>query len=202
MSGAGKDSPAAFPSRKGSSGFFGGVIVWGANMRWRDGLAIAFTAIAVAGSVAVVVGALRDNDFTLAILFVIVSLLMVAGQVAIRVDMLHRLAESRKYWFTSSPRGLAEMDAELRFVEGNSRLASLLAIKEVNLPGTRLTAFFDDHDGMQIVSQFRQLMDSAVGTIESDDLAIRGDKTRVWLHWRATAVRRRNASFAPFRITF
>jgi signal transduction histidine kinase len=202
MSAIGKDTPAAVPSRKESSGFFGRVIVWAANMRWRDGLATAFTAIAVAGSVAVVVGALRDNDFTLAILFVIASLLMVAGQVAIRVDMLHRLAESRKYWFTSSPRGLAEMDAELRFVEGNSRLASLLAIKEINLPGTRLTAFFDDHDGIQIVSQFRQLLDSAVGTIESDDLAIRGDKTRVWLHWRATAVRRRNGSFEHFVITF
>jgi PAS domain S-box-containing protein len=186
MSGSGKDR----------------VLTWAANMRWGDGLAIVFAAGAVAGFVGVVIYALRENNNTLVILAFIAALLTVASQVAIRVEMLKRLAQSRRYWFTSSPRGLAEMDADLRFVEGNSRLASLLAIKEINLPGTRLTAFFDDHDVMEIVLQFRQLLDSAVGTIESDDLAIRGDKTRVWLHWRATAVRRRNGSFEHFVITF
>jgi len=106
------------------------------------------------------------------------------------------------YWFTSSPRGLAEMDAELRFMEGNSRLGSLLAIEETALPGKRLTAYFDDHDVMGVVAQFALLLSGEVGTIESDDLAIRRDKTRVWLHWRATAVRRHNGSFEHFVITF
>src|SRR4029077_1549430 len=124
------------------------------------------------------------------------------GQTAVRREMLQRLAESRQYWFTSSPRGLAEMDADLRFVEGNSRLASLLAVEERDLRGKRLTAFFDRHDVAEIVAQFDHLLSGALSTIESDDLAIRLDNTRVWLHWRATAVRRRNGSFEHFVVTF
>jgi PAS domain S-box-containing protein len=156
----------------------------------------------VAASAVLVADALRENNNTLVILGAIAALLTVAGQTAIRREMLERLAESRRYWFRSSPRGLAELDAGLQFMEGNSRLASLLGITESELPGKRLTAFFDDHDVLGIVSQFSRLLDGAVGTTESDDLAIRSDNERIWLHWRATAVRRRNGSFQHFVITF
>jgi PAS domain S-box-containing protein len=178
------------------------LLAWTANVQWRDGLAIALTVGAVAGSLVVVVQALLEDDGLLALLAGIAALLAIASQTFIRVEMIRSRAESRKYWFTSSPRGLAEMDSQLRFVEGNSRLASLLGVDEPDLPATRLTAFFDDHDVTDIVSQFGKLQTGAVNTIESDDLAIRRDKTRVWLHWRATAVRRRNGSFEHFVITF
>ena len=178
------------------------LLAWAANVRWRDGLAIAFTAGALAAATVAVVDALGEHDNRTVILAAIAGLLAVAGQAAIRHEMLKRLAESRRYWFSSSPRGLAEMDAELRFVAGNSRLAFLLVVDEARLPGTRLTTFFDDHDVTEIASQFTLLRNGAVSTIDSDDLAIRSDGTRVWLHWRATAVRRRNGSFEHFVITF
>ena len=178
------------------------LLAWAANVRWRDGLAIAFTAGALAAATVAVVDALGDHDNRTVILAAIAGLLAVAGQAAIRREMLKRVAESRRYWFSSSPRGLAEMDADLRFVAGNSRLASLLVVDEAELPGTRLTAFFDDHDVNGIASQFALLLNGAVSTIDSDDLAIRRDQTRVWLHWRATEVRRRNGSFEHFVITF
>jgi PAS domain S-box-containing protein len=212
MSAIGKDTPADVRSIQGqrppkarakvTSRFLSRVLAWAADMRWRDGLAIAFTAVAVAGSAAVVAEALRENDDTVVILAAVAALLTVAGQTAIRREMLQRLAESRKYWFRSSPRGLAEVDADLQLMEGNSRLASLLAIDEMDLAGRRLTAFFDDHDVVGIVTEFRRLLDGAVETIESDDLAIRSDNARIWLHWRATAVRRRNGNFEHFVITF
>ncbi|HEY4912591.1 MAG TPA: ATP-binding protein [Candidatus Dormibacteraeota bacterium] len=186
----------------GTARFLGRALVWAADVRWRDGLAIGFTAGAVAGSAVVVAKALRESDNTVVILASVVALLTVAGQTAIRREMLQRQAESRRYWFRSSPRGIAEVDADLQFMEGNSRLASLLAIQETDLPGTHITAFFDDHDVAGIVSEFRRLLDGAVETIESDDLAIRSDHARIWLHWRATAVRRRNGSFEHFVITF
>lgn len=182
--------------------WLGRLLAWFADVRWRDGLAIAFTAGAVAGSVAVVAKAVSEDSNTLVILAALAALLTVAGQFAIRREMVQRQAESRKYWFSSSPRGLAEVDSELQFMEGNSRLASLLAVKEAELPGTRLTAFFDDHEVAEIVFEFKRLIDGTVGTIESDDLAIRSDSTRIWLHWRATAVRRRNGSFEHFVMTF
>ena len=178
------------------------LLAWAANVRWRDGLAIAFTAGALAAATVAVADALGEHDNRTLILAATAGLLAVAGQTAIRREMLKRLAESRRYWFSSSPRGLAEMDAELRFVAGNSRLAFLLVVDEAKLPGTRLTTFFDDHDVTEIASQFTLLRNGAVSTIDSDDLAIRSDGKRVWLHWRATAVRRRNGSFEHFVITF
>jgi PAS domain S-box-containing protein len=163
---------------------------------------MALMAGAVAASLGTVVAAVRDHDDMLLVLAALACLLAVAGQTVIRAEMFKRLAESRQYWFSSSPRGLAELDANLRFVAGNSRLGSLLVVDETELPGTSLTTFFDDHDVTDIVSQFARLLSGAVSTIESDDLAIRTDSTRVWLHWRATAVRRRNGSFENFVITF
>jgi PAS domain S-box-containing protein len=193
---------AAKVNANGTSLYLGRVLKWAADVRWRDGLAIAFTTGAVAGSAVVVVMAMRENNNALVVLASVAALLTVAGQTAIRREMVQRQSESRKYWFSSSPRGLAEVDADLQFMEGNARLASLLAIKETEVPGRPLTAFFDDHDVEGIVSEFKRLLDGAVGTIESDDLAIRSDTTRIWLHWRATAVRRRNGSFEHFVITF
>jgi PAS domain S-box-containing protein len=186
----------------GTSRFMGRVREWAADVRWRDGLAIAFTTGAVAGSAVVVVIAVRESNEALLVPAAGAALLTVASQAAIRREMVKRRAESRTYWFSSSPRGLAEVNADLQFMEGNARLASLLAIKETEVPGKPLTAFFDDHDATGIISEFRRLQDGAVSTIESDDLAIRGDTTRIWLHWRATAVRRRNGSFEHFVITF
>src|SRR5579864_6620627 len=148
------------------------ILAWATNVRWRDALSVALAAISVLASAAAVGEALRSNDGTVVILAAVACLLALAGQTLIRREMLQRLAESRKYWFTSSPRGLAEMDVNLRFVEGNSRLASLLAIEEMDLPGTRLTAFFDNQDVSGIVSQFGKLQSGDVSTVESDDLAI------------------------------
>jgi PAS domain S-box-containing protein len=182
--------------------FWEPLTIWAANARWRDGLAVALTVGAVLASATAVIQALQNNDDTVVIVAVIACLLALAGQTVIRREMLQRQTESRKYWFTSSPRGLAEMDSDLRFVQGNSRLASLLAVEEVDLPRMRLVAFFDDHDVVAIVSQFGRLLSGDVSTVESDDLAIRRDKTRVWIHWRATAVRRHNGSFEHFVITF
>jgi PAS domain S-box-containing protein len=186
----------------GPSRFLGRVVDWAGDVRWRDGLAIAFSAGAVVVLAAVVFKALRENNSTLVILAAVAALLTIAGQTAIRREMVKRRAESRKYWFSSSPRGLAEVDADLQFMEGNARLASLLAVKETEVPGRALTAFFDEHDVDGIVAEFKRLQDGAVGTIESDDLAIRSDTTRIWLHWRATAVRRRNGSLEHFVMTF
>jgi PAS domain S-box-containing protein len=186
----------------GPSRFLGRVGDWAADVRWRDGLAIAFTAGAVAGLAVVAFKALSEHNNPLVILAAVAALLTIAGQTAIRREMVTRRAESRKYWFSSSPRGLAEVDANLQFIEGNARLASLLAINETEVQGRALTAFFDEHDVEGIVAEFRRLQDGTVGTIESDDLAIRSDTTRIWLHWRATAVRRRNGSFEHFVMTF
>jgi signal transduction histidine kinase len=139
-SGQGQHAPKTKVKR--GSRFAGRLLAWAADVRWRDGLAIVFTAGAVAGSAAVVARALSENNNTLVILAAVAGLLTVAGQTAIR------------------------------------------------------------HEVVEIIFEFKRLLDGTVGTIEADDLAIRGDKSRIWLHWRATAVRRRNGSFEHFVMTF
>jgi len=146
----------------GPSRFLGRMVDWAADVRWRDGLAIAFSAGAVAVLAAVAVKALSESNNTLVILSAAAALLTIAGQTAIRREMVRRRAESRKYWFSSSPRGLAEVDSDLQFMEGNARLASLLAVNETEVPGRALTAFFDEHDVDGIVAEFRRLQDGAV----------------------------------------
>src|SRR5258708_2909974 len=106
--------PSLMARANAASRFLGRTLAWGGDVRWRDGLAIALSAGALAGSALVVVNGLRENSNTFVILGAVTALLTVAGQFAIRREMLQRQAESRSYWFRSSPRGLAEVDAELQ----------------------------------------------------------------------------------------
>ncbi|HEY1456146.1 MAG TPA: PAS domain-containing sensor histidine kinase [Candidatus Dormibacteraeota bacterium] len=171
-------------------------------MPWREWVALGLTVGAGALLVLGIVSAERSGNAFLGVLATLTFVLVVASQVLLRAEMQARLAESRKHWFSSSPRGLAEMDVNLKIVEGNGRLASLLATDELDLAGSLLTRFFPPEEAAGIVAQFKSLLSGAVNTIESDSLGIRADGVRLWLHWRATAVRRQNGAFGYFVITF
>ncbi len=153
-------------------------------------------------SAAAIVLAVREDDALFGALAALTFCLVLASQYLLRREMFERLATSRKHWFASSPRGLAEMDLDLRIVEGNARLTSLLATEERDLEGSLLTRYFPAEEAAGIVAQFATLASGAVNTIESDSLGMRSDKTRIWLHWRATTVRRTNGSLDYFVITF
>jgi len=94
-------SPRAHGTRKvrAASRARANFLAWAANVRWRDGLAIAFTAGALAAATVLVVDALGDHDSRTVILAAIAGLLAVASQTAIRREMLERVAERRRYWF-------------------------------------------------------------------------------------------------------
>jgi PAS domain S-box-containing protein len=157
---------------------------------------------AAVACVTAVVGAIRNHDVAFGLLCALGFGLVLASVVLLRMEMVARLAASRKTWFSSSPRGLAELDVNLRIVEGNGRLASLLATGEHDLQGTLLTTYFPPDEAEGIVAQFKTLYSGAVNTIESDSLGMRADQTRIWLHWRATTVRRANGAFGYFVTTF
>jgi PAS domain S-box-containing protein len=172
------------------------------EVAWKDRAAALLTVGAAVAALAAIVGALRDDDAVLGALAALAFCLVLASQVLLRREMYERLATSRKHWFASSPRGLAEMDVNLRIVEGNARLASLLTIEESDLEGSLLTRYFPLEEAAGIVAQFETLASGAVNTIESDSLGMRPDKTRIWLHWRATTVRRANGTLDYYVITF
>ncbi len=162
------------------------------------GLTVGAATVAVVG----VVEAVRVDNKFFGVVMAAMFGLMVASQALLRREMTERLATSRKHWFASSPRGLAELDTDLRIVEGNARLTSLLATEESDLEGSLLTQYFPLEQAAGIVAQFKTLSSGAVNTIESDSLGMRSDNTRIWLHWRATTVRRANGDLDYFVITF
>lgn len=172
------------------------------NIQWKDRMVVGLTLGAAVACVVAVIGASRIHYVALGLACALAFGLVLASLGLLRMDMVERLADSRKTWFSSSPRGLAELDVNLRIVEGNGRLASLLATGEHDLQGTLLTAYFPTDEAEGIVAQFKTLYSGSVNTIESDSLGTRTDQTRIWLHWRATTVRRPNGTFGYFVITF
>jgi len=169
---------------------------------WQERASAAVTIGAAATLIVAVVEAVRIHELGLGALAALMFGLVVAGQSLLKREMFERLAESRRNWFASSPRGLAEMDVNLQIVEGNARLASLLATDELDLKGSPLTRYFPQEEAAGIIAQFGTLLAGSVNTIESDSLGMRRDQTRIWLHWRATAIRRPRGSFDYFVITF
>lgn len=162
------------------------------------GLSVAAAAASLGG----VIRAIHERDELLGAFAALTFGLVMASQILLRREMFERLATSRKHWFASSPRGLAELDVNLRIVEGNARLTSLLATEGKELEGSLLTRYFPHEEAAGIIAQFETLSSGAVNTIESDSLGMRSDWTRIWLHWRATAVRRANDALDYFVITF
>ena len=162
-----------------------------ANTRWQEALAVGLTLGAAVAAIAVVVVGSPTRDDPLIVLRGLALALAIAGLTLMRREMYGRLADSRKHWFASSPRGLAEMDGSLAIIEGNARLASLFASTEAGLVGTVITQYFPPAEAAGIAAQFKTLLAGAASTVESDSLAVRTDATRVWVHWRATAVRKR-----------
>jgi PAS domain S-box-containing protein len=182
--------------------WFGPILGVRAYTTWKNRLALQLSAgTVVAAAIGIVVAYLADSDL-LAILGVITMVLAVASQAVLRRELAERLAESRKQWFSSSPRGLAELDGDLCIVEGNGRLAFLLGTDQSDLEGSLLTRFFPQEDSAGIVAQFNTLVSGSASTIESDSLGVRSDGSRIWLHWRATEVRRDDGDFSYFVITF
>ena len=132
------------------------------EVAWKDRAAALLTVGAALAALVAVVGALRDGDVLLGSLAALAFCLVLASQVLLRREMLERLATSRRHWFASSPRGLAEMDMNLRIVEGNARLASLLKIEEADLEGSLLTRYFPQAEAAGIVAQFQTLASGAI----------------------------------------
>lgn len=174
----------------------------GANVPWREWVAMGLTFGAAAASVVGIALALRVHNEVLGALAALSFALVVASQTLLRQEMFGRLALSREHWFSSSPRGLAEMDIDLKIVEGNARLASLLSTDEADLAGAPLTRYFPHEEAAGMVAQFKTLLSGSANTIESDSLGVRSDATRIWLHWRATTVRKPSGGFDYFVITF
>lgn len=104
------------------------------------------------------------------------------GQVARRNTLLDEI-------ITHAPLGIARVAPDMRIIDVNPRMASLLRADPEDLIGKMVSNYLNPEEFARVFSVFQPLWRGEVDTIESDSRAIRADHTEAWLHWSATAVR-------------
>lgn len=176
----------------------GPIELWQLALPWAAVLAAAVVAIDVAGS-----GHTLDRFST--VLVGGAGVLLVCNQVLSHRDSLSLLVTSRRTEaqlerrnslldeiVSHAPLGIARVGPDMRIIDVNPRLAVLLHAETRQIVGTPVAAYLHPDEFSRVYETFQPLWKGTVDTIESDSRAVRMDKTEVWLHWSATAVR--NAS--------
>ncbi len=104
------------------------------------------------------------------------------GQLARRNSLLDEIV-------THAPLGIARVGPDMKIIDVNPRLASLLRADARQMVGTAVAMYLHPDEFTRVFETFKPLWKGAVDTIESDSRAVRSDQTEVWLHWSATVVR-------------
>src|SRR5579864_1083621 len=131
-----------------------------------------------------------------------VGILLVASQVLSHRDSLSLLGNSERTEaqlerrnrlldeiVTHAPLGIARVGPDMKIIDVNPRLASLLRADARQLVGTSVAEYLRPDEFTRVFETFQPLWKGAVDSIESDSRAVRTDQTEVWLHWSATVVR-------------
>ena len=173
----------------------GPIELWQLALPWAAVVAAAITAIK-----------LVSNDQVLdrfeTVLAGCIGLLLVGSQVLSHRDSLSLLVNSRRTEdqlhrrnnlldeiVTHAPLGIVRAGPDMRIIDVNPRMAALMRVEASQMIGMPVAAYLDPSEFTRVFELFQPLWNGAVDTIESDSRAVRGDRTRAWLHWSATSVR-------------
>ncbi len=131
-----------------------------------------------------------------------IGLLLVASQVLSHRDSLSLLVDSQRTEsqlarrnnllneiIAHAPLGIVRSGTDMRIIDVNPRMASLMRADASQMVGMPVAAYLDPGEFTRVFELFQPLWNGAVDSIESDSRAVRGDRTSVWLHWSATTVR-------------
>ncbi|HEY1455276.1 MAG TPA: PAS domain-containing sensor histidine kinase [Candidatus Dormibacteraeota bacterium] len=166
-------------------------------------LALPWTAVLAASLVAVRL-ALADHslDRFATVLAGGIGILLVGSQVLSHRDSLTLLVKSQRAEgalaghnrlldeiVSHAPLGIARVGLDMKIIDVNPRLASLLRTKPNEMVGTTVGQYLQADELARVAGIFQTLWHGAVDSIESDSRALRADHTEVWLHWSATVVR-------------
>jgi PAS domain S-box-containing protein len=173
----------------------GPIELWQLALPWVALLAAAVTAIKLAMG-----GQALDSFET--VLAGSIGLLLVGSQVLSHRDSLSLLVKSQQAEnqverrnnlldeiISHAPLGIVRVGIDMRIIDANPRMATLMRVDSSHLVGRPVAAFLDPGEFARIFQLFQPLWNGAVDTIESDSRAVRGDRTSAWLHWSATTVR-------------
>jgi two-component system, sensor histidine kinase and response regulator len=162
-------------------------------------LALPWGAILAAGVSATISALVGDPlDTFLTVLAGILAALVAVSQVYAHNESLSLLIRARLSAATVSdiilyaPLGVLRVGLTGKIIQANPRTGELLRMREGDLVGAPLSAIVppDQLDGAAL--QFRALSEGSISSMDAETQAVRGDKTTMWLHWSATAVRKSN----------
>ncbi|HKV87770.1 MAG TPA: PAS domain-containing sensor histidine kinase [Candidatus Dormibacteraeota bacterium] len=166
-------------------------------------LALPWAAVAFAALMAFRLALLdRNLDRFSTVLAAAVGILMVGNQVLSHRDSLSLLVKSHAVErqlarrnqlldqiITHAPLGIARVGTDMRIIDVNPRMASLLHADANDVVGSPVSRFIGSEEFSRVFSIFQPLWKGTADTIESDSHVIRSDGTAAWLHWSATGVR-------------
>jgi two-component system, sensor histidine kinase and response regulator len=131
-----------------------------------------------------------------------IGVLLVGSQVLSHRDSLSLLLKSQRAEnqlgrrnnlldeiISHAPLGIARVGIDMRIVDVNPRMTSLMRVSSRDMIGAPVAAYLDPSEFGRVSELFRPLWNGLVDSIESDSEVIRGDQTNAWLHWSATTVR-------------
>jgi two-component system sensor histidine kinase/response regulator len=173
----------------------GPIQLWQMALPWMAVLAAALAAISIA-----IRNQAMDQFETL--LAGSIGVLFVCNQILTHRDSLDLLLKSHQaeaqlqsrtsllnQVIVQAPLGIARVGVDMKIIDANPRLGTLLHSKPTELIGDSVAHFLPPEEVDRVVQTFQPLWTGAVDTIESDSHALRTDGSKVWLHWSATAIK-------------
>ncbi|MEA2627556.1 MAG: hypothetical protein QOJ10_16 [Chloroflexota bacterium] len=158
-------------------------------------LALPWVAILAAGLSAVIGALLGDplDPFT-TVAAGTLAMLVAVSQVYTHNESLRLLIRSRRDAATLNdiilyaPLGVVRIGLDMTILQANPRFAALLHRPDPEVIGALLTSYLPPDEVARAADDFQSLADGSASAIDSETQAVRGDGTRMWLHWSATAV--------------
>jgi PAS domain S-box-containing protein len=173
----------------------GPIELWQLALPWAAVFIAAATAIGLAVSNQVL-------DRLETVLAGSLGVLLVGSQILSHRDSLSLLLTSRRAEkllerrndllneiINHAPIGIARVATDMRIIDVNPRMTSLMRVDPNQLSGKPITEFLDATEFERVFEILQPLWKGLVDSVESDSHAIRADLTTVWLHWSATTVR-------------
>jgi len=112
-----------------------------------------------------------------------------------RNDLLNEIVDH-------APLGIARVATDMRILDVNPRMSSMMRVDSTALVGRPIAEFLDAAEFERVFKIFQPLWKGQVDSVESDSHAIRADLSAVWLHWSATTVRSAAGNIEYFLILY
>jgi PAS domain S-box-containing protein len=192
----------------GAVGKEGPVDFWQMSVPWVS----LFAAAAVAMSFAVMG---RGLDVLLTAIGGGLGMLLVASMVLLHRDshallsvrdrteaQLEQRTEMLNQVITHAPLGVARVGVDMRILDANPRLGSLLHAPAKIMIGSLVADYLSAEELTRLIERSRPLWNQEVDAVEGDSPTRRADGSEVWLHWSVTSVRKPGGQIDYFLAMF